>query len=285
VTLQRYTLGVTLCHPALPTRGGTSLSAQPRAEDAVAPSRAQVIADVRMMLGDVPADLTVDELATAAGIPVRRIRFYAGKKLLPPPRLDGRTGLYGPSHLARLHLIGDLQDAGYTLSAVEDFLSAVPEDADADAVAMVATLVSPAPVGRALVFTRDELGERLGQELTEPRLQLLADASLLTRGNDGELHLTHAQLEFSLRMLAVDAPLDALVEAGLVVRSHARALAEDLQDVFHRRIMAHHQNPTPEQRERLRAVSSALRPLTIQAIVSAYQEALHDIVRESRTPD
>jgi DNA-binding transcriptional MerR regulator len=234
---------------------------------------------------DVPRDedeLTVDELATAAGIPVRRIRFYAGKKLLPPPRLDGRTGLYGPAHLARLQLIADLQDAGYTLSAIEDFLAGLPDDADADAVELVGTLVAPGSSGPALVLRREELVERLGRSLDEAQLQSLERANLLQVGDDGLLHLTQAQLDFARRMLAVDAPLDALVEAGVLVRQHARSLAEDLQGVFERRILAEYEDPDPQDRERLRETARALRPLTIQAIVSAYQESLEQIIRESR---
>lgn len=227
-------------------------------------------------------ELTVDELAAAADIPVRRIRFYAGKKLLPPPRLEGRTGLYGPAHLARLQLIADLQDAGYTLAAIEDFLEAVPEDADADAVELVGTLVAPGSSGPALVLSRHELHERLGRELDDDQVAGLERANLLHQARDGHLHLTQAQLQFARRMLAVDAPLDALVEAGEVVRGHARRLAEDLQDVFERRILAEYEDPGATDRSRLRETARALRPLTIQAIVTAYQESLEQVVRESR---
>lgn len=227
-------------------------------------------------------ELTVDELAAAAGIPVRRIRFYAGKKLLPPPRLDGRTGLYGPAHLARLQLIADLQDAGYTLSAIEDFLAGLPDDADADAVELVGALVAPGSSGPALVLGREELHDRLGRALTDDQVQALERANLLRVAEDGCFHLTQAQLEFARRMLAVDAPLDALVEAGILVRQHARSLAEDLQDVFERRILAEYQDPDPDDRQRLRETARALRPLTIQAIVTAYQESLEQVVRESR---
>ena len=227
-------------------------------------------------------ELTVDELAAAADIPVRRIRFYAGKKLLPPPRLEGRTGLYGPAHLARLQLIADLQEAGYTLAAIEEFLEAVPEDADADAVELVGTLVAPGSSGPGLVLSREDLSERLGRTLDEDQLAGLERANLLRRAEDGCVHLTQAQLEFARRMLAVEAPLDALVEAGQVVRRHARSLAEDLQTVFERRILAEYDDPDPEDRARLRETARALRPLTIQAIVTAYQESLEQVVRESR---
>lgn len=227
-------------------------------------------------------ELTVDELAAAADIPVRRIRFYAGKKLLPPPRLEGRTGLYGPAHLARLHLIAELQEAGYTLAAIEEVLADLPDDADADAIALTGTLVAPGQTGPAAVVTRDELGERLGRSLDDDQVAALERAHLLTIVDDESVRVTASQLDFARRMLAVDAPLDALVEAGVLVRQHARSLAEDLQGVFVRRILAEYDGPDPADREQLREVARALRPLTIQAIVTAYQEALEQVVRESR---
>lgn len=227
-------------------------------------------------------ELTVDELAAAASIPVRRIRFYAGKKLLPPPRLEGRTGLYGPGHLARLQLIADLQEAGYTLSAIEDFLGDLPDDADADAVELVGTLAAPGSSGPTLVLSRDELHERLDRRLDDDQVAALERANLLTAEEDGTVHLTQSQAEFARRMLAVDAPLEALIEAGEVVRRHARRLAEDLQDLFERRILAEYDDPDPAERTRLRETARALRPLTIQAIVTAYQDSLEQVVRESR---
>ena len=223
----------------------------------------------------------MDELAAAADIPVRRIRFYAGKRLLPPPRLDGRTGLYGDAHLARLRLIAELQDAGYTLAAIEEFLSSVPDDAGADDVSLLGTLVTPGATGPELVLTHAELAEHLDAPVDDEILAGLERANLL-RCEDGTVRLTRTQLDFARRMVAVDAPLDALVEAGVIVRHHARALAEDLQDLFADRVLAQYEDPTDEERERLRAVSRALRPLTIQAIARSYQDALDEVVRESR---
>lgn len=231
---------------------------------------------------DATVELTVDELAAAAGIPVRRVRFYAGKRLLPPPRLDGRTGLYDEAHLARLRLIAELQEAGYTLAAIEDFLSAVPDDADAEDVALVGALVAPGSPGPDVVLDRAELDAHLGQRIPDDQLADLERANLLAVVDGGRVRMTSSQLAFMRRLVQVDAPLDALVEAGVVVRRHARALAEDLQDVFQRRILAEYDDPTPADREALRAVSRALRPLTVQALAVAYQEALDEVVRESR---
>src|ERR687885_631192 len=45
-------------------------------------------------------EMTIDQLAQAAGMTVRNVRAHQSRGLLPPPRLTGRTGYYGPEHLA-----------------------------------------------------------------------------------------------------------------------------------------------------------------------------------------
>lgn len=231
--------------------------------------------------GDV--ELTVDELAARVGVPVRTIRFYAGKKLLPPPRLEGRTGLYGPVHVARLSLIRDLQQHGYTLAAIEQFLDTLPADADAEAVELFGTLLAPWVPQESSVLTRAELADRLDRDVDDELLALLEAANVLERRDDGRVALTGAQLEFGLRLLALDAPLEALVEAGQVIRRHASGLAEELQQVFREKILAQFDGASIEDRDRLRALAAGLRPLTIQAIVAAYQEALDREVRGQPT--
>ena len=230
--------------------------------------------------GDAPeAELTVDELAARVGVPVRTIRFYAGKKLLPPPRLEGRTGLYGSAHVARLALIRDLQHAGYTLAAIEQFLGTLPDDADAEAVELFGTLLTPWVPEETTVLSADELANQLDRDVDGDLLDLLAAANVLEVLDDGRVALTGAQLEFGQRLLELDAPLDALVEAGQVIRRHAAGLAEELQHVFRERILAQFDGASPDDRVRLRALAAGLRPLTIQAIVTAFQESLDREVR------
>ncbi|MGH3397718.1 MAG: MerR family transcriptional regulator [Streptosporangiaceae bacterium] len=77
-----------------------------------------------------PPEWTVDELAGRAGLPVRTIREYQTMGLLPPPRKRGRVGVYSPAHLARLQLIGRLQDRGYSLKGISDLLRAWTDGAD-----------------------------------------------------------------------------------------------------------------------------------------------------------
>jgi len=75
-------------------------------------------------------EFTVDKLATRAGVPVRTIREYQADGLLPPPERRGRIGIYRPSHLARLQLIGRLQLRGYSLAAIRDLVRSWRDGAD-----------------------------------------------------------------------------------------------------------------------------------------------------------
>jgi DNA-binding transcriptional MerR regulator len=75
-------------------------------------------------------ELTVDELARRAGLPVRTVREYQTMGLLPAPARRGRVGIYGATHLARLGLIARLQQRGYSLAGIRDLLGAWRDGAD-----------------------------------------------------------------------------------------------------------------------------------------------------------
>jgi DNA-binding transcriptional MerR regulator len=75
-------------------------------------------------------ELTIDELARRTGMTVRNIRAHQSRGLLPPPTLRGRTGIYGPTHLARIEQIRDLQAEGFNLEGIRRLIeSAGSEDA------------------------------------------------------------------------------------------------------------------------------------------------------------
>ncbi len=66
--------------------------------------------------------LSVGELADAAGLSRRAIRFYVQQHLLTPPASRGRGKHYDASHLARLKQIMDLQAAGHSLDSIRQIL-------------------------------------------------------------------------------------------------------------------------------------------------------------------
>ena len=61
---------------------------------------------------------TLAELAEAAGIPARTIRFYIARGLLDGPLKAGRGAVYTAEHLARLEKIKTLQAEGRMLAEI-----------------------------------------------------------------------------------------------------------------------------------------------------------------------
>jgi DNA-binding transcriptional MerR regulator len=88
------------------------------------------------------ADYRIDDLARQAGTTVRNVRAYQDKGLLPPPRRDGRVGVYSETHLSRLRLIAQLLDRGYTLANIAELLDAWERGRDLQTVLGLENIVS-----------------------------------------------------------------------------------------------------------------------------------------------
>jgi DNA-binding transcriptional MerR regulator len=66
------------------------------------------------------SDITykLEELARAANISPRTVRYYVQRGLVPPPAFRGKDSSYGPEHLVRLKAIRRLQEAFFPLDAI-----------------------------------------------------------------------------------------------------------------------------------------------------------------------
>src|SRR4051794_27645839 len=71
----------------------------------------------------VTALLSIGELASRTGLPVRTIRFYSDAGVVPPAdRTEAGYRLYGPDALARLGLVRTLRDLGLDLATIRRVL-------------------------------------------------------------------------------------------------------------------------------------------------------------------
>lgn len=78
----------------------------------------------------VAAEYTVDELAQAAQTTVRNVRAYQDRGLLSPPERRGRVGVYNGEHLARLRLVGQLLERGYSIASIRELFDAWAQGRD-----------------------------------------------------------------------------------------------------------------------------------------------------------
>ena len=60
----------------------------------------------------------LDELARAAGMSARTVRYYVQRGLLPAPAFRGKDTAYDHEHLARLRAVRRLQEAYFPLDAI-----------------------------------------------------------------------------------------------------------------------------------------------------------------------
>ena len=75
----------------------------------------------------------LQELADAAGVTPRSVRYYIAQGLLPSPGRLGAGTRYGREHLDRLHLIRRLQDQGLSLAEIREHVEPGPAPSLADA--------------------------------------------------------------------------------------------------------------------------------------------------------
>jgi DNA-binding transcriptional MerR regulator len=61
----------------------------------------------------------LDELAAAAGVSGRTVRYYVQRGLLPAPQFRGRDTAYDEEHLLRLQAIRRMQDQYLPLDAIQ----------------------------------------------------------------------------------------------------------------------------------------------------------------------
>ena len=238
-----------------------------------------------MSVAEVPdtAELrTIDELAAVTGLTVRTVRFYASKGLLPPPLLRGRVGLYDPGHLARLRLIRELQEAGFTLTAIERFIDHIPPEATAEDVAVFQALLTPWVAAAAEELTRDELDALAGRTIDDQTLAALLDTGFLDQAHDERIRVRPAELALGLELLDLGVPRDMIIESMALIEEATGALAEELAALLRRHLLRPYLagQLSDDERAALSGVIERLRPLTIQAVMSAMQVSVDRAVRE-----
>lgn len=170
----------------------------------------------------------MEELAREAGITVRTLRFYRERKLLAPPRREGRIAWYDDHHLARLRTIAALLERGHTLNGIAELAEALDHGRDVADLIGVGTPTEEEPVR----LTPEELAARFEGEVTPENLAAALDLGYLGTDGDEIVHISRRLLDVSSALVREGIPLAEVLAAGARVREHADALADLFTDLI-----------------------------------------------------
>ncbi|MCZ9347681.1 MerR family transcriptional regulator, partial [Streptomyces sp. TRM76130] len=161
----------------------------------------------------------MEELARLAGITVRTLRFYRERRLLPPPRREGRVAWYDDHHLARLRTVSALLERGHTLNGIAELADAFDHGRDVGDLLGLGEPSEETPVR----LTPEELADRFQGQDTPENLAAAMDLGYLGADGDEIVHISRRLLDASTALVREGVPLAEVLDAGRRVRTHAEA--------------------------------------------------------------
>lgn len=238
----------------------------------------------------VPADsteMTVEALSARTGVSVRNIRAYQTAGLMPPPRLQGRLGLYDVEHQGKLELIRDLRQQGFRLEAIKGMLEKTPEGAWSE-YSLISELFSTtfftveAPKRKAI----KEMAAHWHTTATSEQKERLARNGLYRPIGEDEFEMLSPALErIGVQLADLGVPLDTVLEMQDSLIKHTRAIAKSyVEELFltmaksladaHRAAKKQGAMVDPRVVENMKGMFERLRPLAIGSVSAAFPVVL-----------
>jgi DNA-binding transcriptional MerR regulator len=175
---------------------------------------------------------TISELAEAAGLPVRTVRYYRATGLLQGAPREGRAMQYDDAHLHRLLQIAELHEHGLKLDAIRELVND-----GAVGLAPAAAVLGASPSGDPWLtdserdFSIPELAELLGERYFD-LLGPLEQAGFLERRSEDGATIWHCPdlplLRGALQLSKAGSDVALCARARDVLIRRTRRLADDL---------------------------------------------------------
>ncbi|MEX2194152.1 MAG: MerR family transcriptional regulator [Thermoleophilaceae bacterium] len=224
-------------------------------------------------------DLTIDEIAHRTGMTARNIRAHQSRGLLPPPEMRGRTGYYGAEHVARIQLIRELQDEGFTLEAIRRLIERA-NGSSAEILRFTRVLREPFEDEAPEIVTAEELAQRW-KDVDPAMLDRSVKLGLLRPLTDGTFEIASPRLQHAADELTA---LGLSQEQALDLAAELRKHADRVAHVYAKLFLEHVWKPfeadgSPEERwPEVRSALERLRPLAGESLVAMFGLAMNDAI-------
>ncbi|TQN30671.1 MerR-like DNA binding protein [Haloactinospora alba] len=234
------------------------------------------------------AEYRIDELARLADTTVRNVRVYQDRGLLSPPRREGRVGIYTEAHLARLRLIGQLLQRGYTFANISELITVWEQGGDLnDILGFESAVGDPWSDEIPSYITIGDLRELFDGDVTPANIDRAVQLGLLEREGARfrvpSPRLLHAGAELAVAGMSVSTVLDIAER----MRNQVDAVAGDVVNTVAEHILTTY---APDGMLKGEDMSEAaglvrrLRPLAQTAVDAMLAQAmarhLNDVVGE-----
>ena len=217
------------------------------------------------------AERTIDELARDAGTPTSTVRMYQAKGLLPPPRIVGRVGIYDDAHLARLRLIGRLQEQGFSLAAIRHLVDAWASGRGLPEVLGLGDEASE----EALELTPSELAETFaGVALTDDVMAKALALGLVELHGSVVRVPRPAYLRLGREIARLGIPASEVLDEFEQLRDATGAIADRFVALFERHVLRADEGLDAARVAEVAATFDELRRLASEVVDEVLREAL-----------
>jgi DNA-binding transcriptional MerR regulator len=227
-------------------------------------------------------ELTIDELARRTGMTVRNIRAHQSRGLLPPPEVRGRTGYYGPDHVARIRLIQQLQADGFNLKLIRRLIDGA-EGLGEEVLEFARAVRRPFGDEEPRRIEPAEMTRRWG--VNDPRLLRRAiELGVVRELEDGSLEEPSPRLgRVSAELAGLGIPAEAALDVGAKLREHSEAVAKAYVELFLDQVWEPFERAgRPEERwPEVREALERLRPLAAESLLAFFGLVMDEAVESA----
>lgn len=232
-------------------------------------------------------ELTIDELAQQTGVSSRNIRYYQTRGLLPPPRVKGRAGVYGETHVERLQLLNELKNEGLNLQAI-GFLLGGSGAVDTDEVrglkrAILDGWVTSEPYETSI----KELTK--GLKVTEEDALRMLDRSIELglvelSETDGNVRVLLPEILSAGRaLLAMGVGFERSLDVLAIMRENVVGIARSYVELFDEMVLGPWDargRPSDEWKN-IREAVEEIRPVAGEALLAVFQQVISQAIADS----
>jgi DNA-binding transcriptional MerR regulator len=183
-----------------------------------------------------PQEFTIDQLAFAAHTTVRNIRAYQDRGLLHPPTRRGRVGIYSEIHLARLRIISQLIERGYSLTTIGDLITAWESGRRlSDVLGLEVAVTTAWRKETPVAISMEQLLTDFQAHITQQDIQRIIGLGYIEIEGTQIRILKPRIYNASKELVAAGIPMTDLIEHVSMVRADIEKLAERFVDMalFH----------------------------------------------------